>query len=240
MGSFTVPTEICQAQFLWTGVQNLFPCGFPALDATNLLIQYTTTAVPPVTTTLVPGVHVAVLLDAISGNVSLTPLAMPAPNGTITVTRQTPATQPTQFSNLETYQADSITVALDRAEMGIAECKRRITTLEGATTLQPANFTFASRGQRSVTSNQQLPIQLLDSILNINVAAQLAVTVPLASTRAGAPLTFKVLKASPAGAVFTPSGADLFDGLGQLNLAPGQSITLMPYNDGINAGYAIE
>jgi len=40
MNTFTVPTETCQALFSWTGVQTSFPCGFPALDETALLVQY--------------------------------------------------------------------------------------------------------------------------------------------------------------------------------------------------------
>lgn len=248
MGSYTVPTELCQAQFQWTGVQNLFPCGFPALDATDLLIQYTTATNPPVTSTLIPGVHVSVLLDAITGNVSLTPIAMPAPNGTVTVTRQTAAIQPTQFSNLETYQADSQTTALDRAMMCIAECKRRISVLEGAAQITPATFTFGTRLQRLISSAQNLPIQLLDSVLNLNVASgPLVITLPPYATRGGAPLTFKDVGGQAGANNITisrasASASENLDGvLTQVVLnQPYQEITLVPANDGTSTGWAIE
>jgi hypothetical protein len=248
MSSFTVPTELCQAQFQWTGVQNLFPCGFPALDATNLLIQYTTATVPPVTTQLVPGVHVAVLLDALTGNVSLTPIAMPAPNGTVTVTRITPAVQPTQFSNLDNYQADSITVALDRAMLCVAELKRRVSVLEGAAQITPATFTFGTRQQRLITSAQNLPIQSLDSVLNLAiVAGGLAITLPPFATRGGAPLTFKDIAglAGPGNAwVISRAAANAsenIDGLASVTInVPRQEFTLVPANDGTSTGWSIE
>lgn len=248
MSSFTVPTELCQALFQWTGVQNLFPCGFPALEPSDLLIQYTTATNPPVTSTLIPGVHVNLLLDAITGNVSLTPLAMPAPNGTVTVTRITSAIQPTQFTNLETYQADSQTTAFDRAMMCIAELKRRVSVLEGANQITPATFTFGTQLQRLVTNVQGLPIQLLDSIINLNVPlinGPLTIILPPYATRGGAPLTFKdvggVATANPitiqrASAVASENIGDQAQIVLGVNY---QEITLRPANDGTSTGWSL-
>jgi hypothetical protein len=244
MSSYTVPTELCQAQFQWTGVQNLFPCGFPALDASDLLIQYTTATNPPVTTVLVPGVHVSVLLDALTGNVTLQPLAMPAPNGTLTVTRTTPAIQPTQFSNLDTYQADSQTIALDRAMMAIAEAKRRLSVLEGAAQITPASFTFGTRAQRLITSAQNLPIQLLDSVLNLAVVAGgLAIALPPFATRAGAPLSFVDLGFAGPGnvIVISAAGAEPINGMASVSIdAPRMVFTLVPANDGVSTGWSVQ
>lgn len=92
--------------------------------------------------------------------------------------------------------------------------------------------------QRSITGPANLPIVAGDSILNVNVATTLAVTVPLASAREGAPLFFKMVIGS-ALAVLTPTGSDTFDGLVTLTLAAGELLTLFPYNDGVNTGYAV-
>lgn len=246
MGSFTIPTELCQALLQWTGVQNLFPCGFPALDAADLLIQYTTATNPPVTTTLIPGVNVAVLLDALTGNVSLTPLAMPAPNGILTVTRITAAIQPTQFTNLEAYQADSQTTAFDRAMLVCAELKRRVAVLEGEALLQPGNFTFGIRQQRRIVSVQNLPIQLFDSILNFDVTSgALAVTLPPFAIRGGAPLTFRDVAGVAAANPITinrasASGTEDMDGQAAMVLNTNFfDVTLTPANDGASTGWKI-
>jgi len=311
MTAFTVPTEACQAQFQWTGVQTSFPCGFPALEATDLLVQYAPasatasfqgvitgavltvsnltagalgpgsmlsgtgvaagtevlaegsgsggngtytlnqsqnvaleamTASAP-TETLALGVHYTVTLDPLSSVATIVPVAMPDNGpGVVTVTRNTPATQSTQFNNLDSYQQDALTANFDRAEMGIAELKRRVTSLEavafGAPVLPPS-FNYGTRTQRSITSAANLPIVAADAILNINAATDLTPAVPAASTRNGAPLTFKNLPGSHV-QTLERTGADTFDGQVTYPLAAGSSVTLVPYNDGVNTGYAIE
>jgi hypothetical protein len=110
----------------------------------------------------------------------------------------------------------------------------------GKWTILASSAGSSARRQRSVTGSGSLPIVASDSILNINVSATLAITVPAASGRTGAPLTFKVLAGSTAGATLSPTGGDTFDLLTSLTLNPGQSVTLVPFNDGVNSGYAIE
>lgn len=96
-----------------------------------------------------------------------------------------------------------------------------------------------TRVQRSITTIGSLPIVATDSILNINNAGNLAPVVPLASTRNGAPLTFKNLPGSHL-QTLTQTAPDTLEGQNTLPLNPGASITLVPYNDGVNTGWAIE
>lgn len=96
-----------------------------------------------------------------------------------------------------------------------------------------------TRLQRSITGAGQLPITGIDMILNLNAAADLAPPVPLAVTRNGVPLTFKNLPGSHVQTI-TATAPDTFDGEAQWPLQPGASVTLVPYNDGVNAGYGIE
>jgi|SRR5579884_1158972 len=315
--SFTVPSEACQAQFTWTGVQASFPCGFPALAATDLLVQYASggaaanftgsiaggvltvsavtngvlgpgaqisgAGVAPGTTitgfgsgtgnvgtytvniaqtvaslvgpepmtaspsqqTLALGVHYSVTLDPVSGNATVVPVAMPDGGpGTVTVTRVTAATQALQLSNLDSYQADPLTAAFDRAEMGIAELKRRIAALEltayGATPAPPPVLAVnLVASQRAITAAGNLPLVAADAVLTINAAADLAIRVPLASTRAGAPLTFKNKPGSHLQTLMA-TAPDTFDGDASYQLIGGAAVTLRPANDGVNAGYNIE
>ena len=97
----------------------------------------------------------------------------------------------------------------------------------------------SARTQRSIANAGNLPIVAGDSILNVNNVGDLAPIVPLASTRNGAPLTFKNLPGSHS-QTLTRTAPNTFDGQNTLPLNPGASITLVPYNDGVNSGWAIE
>jgi hypothetical protein len=103
----------------------------------------------------------------------------------------------------------------------------------------------AGRTQRSITAGGNFPITGADSILNISNAADLTPPIPLAATRNGSPLTFKNKWNSHA-QTLTLTNPDVlsFDGPAgaatTVELAPGASITLVPFNDGANAGWAIE
>lgn len=92
--------------------------------------------------------------------------------------------------------------------------------------------------QRSITSGANLPITTSDKILNVNVASPLTITLPLASSMGGISLAFKILIGSQS-ATFVPTGSDTFDTLTTLVGAAGQSVTFIPFNDGVNSGYAI-
>lgn len=97
----------------------------------------------------------------------------------------------------------------------------------------------AGRTQRSITTAGNLPIVSTDSILNVNAVSDLIPIVPSYLTRRGAPLTFKILPGSHL-QTLTATAPDTFDGEATVPLAAGAAVTLVPYNDGVNAGYAIE
>lgn len=149
-----------------------------------------------------------------------------------------PTVQPLAGQNLTTT-SEAPATALNGTELvrivqGAANAR--------ATVQQFATFisgTAASRQQRSITSSAALPLVANDSILNINSGTDLVPVVPPASSRAGAPLTFKNLPGSHV-QTLTRIGTDTFDGVTTLALAAGASVTLVPYNDGVNLGYAIE
>lgn len=94
--------------------------------------------------------------------------------------------------------------------------------------------------QRAIRNSGDLPIRSTDQLLNIGITVNLAITVPLANTRAGQPFTFKNLQSSTAVATLSPTSPDEFDALTSIQLAPGQAITFVPANDGVNSGYMIE
>lgn len=98
---------------------------------------------------------------------------------------------------------------------------------------------MAIRIQRSIAGPGDLPIQPLDSILNIDISSNLTIVTPLASLRGGFPLTFKNLATSVATATITATSPDEFDLLPDIPLGPGGSITLWPADDNVNSGYAI-
>lgn len=101
----------------------------------------------------------------------------------------------------------------------------------------------AAPTQRQVASTGDLPIQASDQILNVNVTAPLTIPIPAASTRNGKALIFKDIAGNWAtnNITFNRAGADTFDGLstlvGRINYG---RLTLVPINDGINAGYEIQ
>lgn len=248
MSAFTVATEVSQAQFVWTGVETSFPCGFPALADVDLLVQETSAG--PVTQTLALGVHYSVVIDPFSGSVTVVPIAIPVNPGTITVTRNTPATQGTQLNDLDPYQADTLTRLADASAMRDAELKRRVAVLEGAQPTVPgayinlvANISVVRR-QRSVIGVGSLPVQTTDQILNCNLAAPLTISLPQASTRQGQPLTIKDVggTAGTNNISLSPAVGDLIDGrAGALVIRANHgAVTLVPANDGVNTGWSIE
>jgi hypothetical protein len=92
--------------------------------------------------------------------------------------------------------------------------------------------------QRSIANAGNLPIIAADAILNFSAVTDLVPVVPLAATRNGAPLTFKSVAGSHLQTI-TRTAPDTFDGYNSLPLAAGTSLTLMPYNDGVNSGWGV-
>lgn len=98
------------------------------------------------------------------------------------------------------------------------------------------------RPQRSVGASP-IVISGVDQILNINIPTGAPTcALPQASTRSGVPLTFKDVGANFAAhnLTLTPFAGDTIDGAASLVLSiPRQSITLVPFNDGVNGGWFI-
>jgi len=109
------------------------------------------------------------------------------------------------------------------------------------TTITSLASALVSATQRSVV-NATVTIQASDQILNLNLNAPQTITLPLASGRNGASLTFH-----DAGGQFlahpvtlSRSGSDLINGQTTFVLnANYQSVTIAPYTDGVNAGWFI-
>ena len=101
----------------------------------------------------------------------------------------------------------------------------------------------AIRTQRSVTASP-IVVGPTDQILNINIAAGAPTcALPQASTRGGSPVTFKDVGgnfvAHPV--TITPFSGDTIDGAANLFLNVNRvGVTLVPFNDGTNTGWAIE
>jgi hypothetical protein len=97
-----------------------------------------------------------------------------------------------------------------------------------------------ARNQRSVTATP-IVVAPSDQILNCNINVAAACTLPAAATRAGVPITFKDLGQAGANNItITPSGAEKIDGAASLKLTGNfQYVTLQPFNDGVNSGWAL-
>jgi hypothetical protein len=99
-----------------------------------------------------------------------------------------------------------------------------------------------ARNQRSVTSTP-IVIGLNDQIINCNIATPAACTLPQASTRNGIPLTFKDVGAQFGvnNLTITPFAGDTIDAAATLVLNTNRlNMNLVPFNDGVNTGWAIE
>lgn len=104
----------------------------------------------------------------------------------------------------------------------------------------PLNTFFeTNRLQRSVAVG---PVTINDSdqILNLNLMTPQTIPLPGYLTRVGSPLIFKDVgnQATANPITIAGSGGDLIDGNASIPLnTNGQSITLLPANDGVNTGW---
>jgi|SRR5215813_4235888 len=99
-----------------------------------------------------------------------------------------------------------------------------------------------ARNQRSVTASP-IVIAGSDAILNVNINVAASCALPAAATRLGVPLTFKDVGAQfgAHNLTITPNGIETIDGAASLVLNVNrQGVTLVPFNDGVNSGWAIE
>lgn len=240
--AFTVATEACTATLNWTGIEGAFVAGFPALDPSHITVTYTPAVGPPVV--LTGGIQVTIACDPATGAVTVTPLAMPAAPGTVTIDRHTPANQQINFVNLASFSADTHTFLADQAEMGIAEVRRdlaRAIINAAGVPLATLLVLLSARVQRAVVATP-IVIAQADQILNCNIPVAAACALPKAATRNGIPLTFKDLgQAAAHNITLTPFGAETIAGV---NAAVAltvnrQELTLVPFNDGVNSGWEI-
>lgn len=98
-----------------------------------------------------------------------------------------------------------------------------------------------ARTQRAVTAT---PIVIVgtDQILNCNIASAAACALPAAAGRNGVPLTFKDLgQATAHNITLTANGADTIDGAATYVIRNNFGwVTLVPFNDGTNAGWSVQ
>ena len=104
-----------------------------------------------------------------------------------------------------------------------------------------AQFAGGAAAQRSVTAG---PVSVLttDQILNLNLAASLTITLPLATSRNGVPLVFKDigLQANTNPITIAATAPDTIDGNPSVIISgSGQRLILTPANDGVNTGWSI-
>lgn len=107
----------------------------------------------------------------------------------------------------------------------------------------PLTSSAGGRPQRSVTASPVVAAPL-DQILNVNInSGSPTLALPLAATRNGLPLTIKDVGSQFAAhnLTVTAAGGDTIDGNLSLVLNVNRAaVTLVPFNDGINTGWAIE
>lgn len=123
----TVPTEAAYTELTWTGVETTFTPGFTAENVADVDVSYLDADDLPVA--LARGVHFNLTLDG-AGNVTATPIALPAATPAAPVTlifeRDTMAVQGTDFANLHRYNASVHGTLFDRAFRLLGELKARI------------------------------------------------------------------------------------------------------------------
>ena len=118
----TVGTENAFAFRNWTGGETSFTPGFSALAAADVLV-YSRDEASGLSTQLVLNTHYSVTIDAATGAVTVTPIALPAAPKTLLILRNTPALQDTNFANLGSYQPGVHTRRHDAAALRDGEEK---------------------------------------------------------------------------------------------------------------------
>lgn len=118
----TVSSGISSATLNWTGAETSWNPGFQAEAVTDVSAVFTEPSGP--STTLNLGVQFAASLDAY-GDYSATPLAMPAPPGTVTFTRNSSFLQAVIFQDGVPTPASSHQFVADSAVLRDQEIVRR-------------------------------------------------------------------------------------------------------------------
>lgn len=94
------------------------------------------------------------------------------------------------------------------------------------------------RLQRSVTATP-IVVAAADEVLNCNINVAAACALPTAASRLGLPLTFKDLgQATAHNITITPNGVETIEGAANFVINVNrEEVTLIPFNDGVNAGW---
>jgi len=119
----TVSSTIAVATLNWTGVETTFTPGFQAQEAGDVSVVFT--APSGATTALTLNVGFSIALDG-AGNVTVTPIALPAAPGTLTFTRNSSYLQPDHFQDGVPWSAEVIEQALDLGALRDQELRRDI------------------------------------------------------------------------------------------------------------------
>jgi hypothetical protein len=129
----TVASETCgPTKLRWTGVETSFSPGWQALTEDAVEVFYLADLIGSVNLQLAVGINYSVDLADGSSLVTVTPLAMPAAPGTVTLLRQTPAVQATDFSNLAKFAPAIHTALHDAAALRDAEIRRDLGAVSGS------------------------------------------------------------------------------------------------------------
>jgi hypothetical protein len=99
----TVASEAYSALRAWTGAETSFAAGFSAAAASDVKVYSRDAA--GTDTLLSQGSHYGLTLAG-DGSVTILPINLPPPPVTLVIVRDTPATQSTDFEDLETFSAD--------------------------------------------------------------------------------------------------------------------------------------
>jgi hypothetical protein len=119
----TVSTSNATASLSWTGVETSFNPGFRAFARTDVSVTFINALL--VSTPLTLDTHFSVTLDG-SGNVTVTPIALPAAPGTLVINRNSTYLQATNYPDGVSIPSSSHQNAADIAAMRDQEMRRDI------------------------------------------------------------------------------------------------------------------
>jgi hypothetical protein len=111
----------------------------------------------------------------------------------------------------------------------------------GSFAAQISGGSTGARAQR-VTTASPIVVGASDQIINCNIPTAATCTLPSSASRAGFPVTFKDLgQAAAHNIVISAAGSEKIDGLASVTMGMNyQAITLVPFNDGTNTGWATQ
>jgi len=131
----TVPAETSQQDFTGNGATLAFPCTFPILDTSDLVVELTLSGLT-VATLQTEGVHYTV--DAAPSDApTVTMVVAPPADSTLHVERTVPFTQEVNLVTAGPFSPSSHTRIADKLTMQTQQLDRRVDSLEGLGSLVP-------------------------------------------------------------------------------------------------------